>query len=129
MLKDIKSLQNRLLKVCYVPATSAGLPRVKLLLFFSFFVVVAISSTNKANKQAVHAVKQSIFLDVNGYAPYCMPLLCAAYKVLISGKQIVENYACCQGCLLHGTNASCCQCFRQHDTYPKTIFMKTQILL
>jgi hypothetical protein len=35
---DIKSLQNRLLKVCYAPATSAGLPR---LLFFA----VAINST------------------------------------------------------------------------------------
>ncbi len=40
---DIKSLQNRLLKVCYVPATSTGLPR---LLFFA----VAINSTNEANK-------------------------------------------------------------------------------
>jgi hypothetical protein len=28
---DIKSLQNRLLKVCYVPATSAGLTRLFLL--------------------------------------------------------------------------------------------------
>jgi hypothetical protein len=45
---DIKSLQNRLLKVCYVPATSASLPRVSL--FFSFFVVEAIDSTNEANK-------------------------------------------------------------------------------
>jgi len=32
---DMESLQNRLLKVCYVPATSAGLPRVSF--FFSFF--------------------------------------------------------------------------------------------
>ncbi len=40
---DIESLQNRLLKVCYVPATSAGLPR--LLLF-----AAAINCTNKANK-------------------------------------------------------------------------------
>jgi hypothetical protein len=39
---DIESLQNRLLKVCYVPATSAGLSR---LLF-----AVAIISTNEANK-------------------------------------------------------------------------------
>jgi hypothetical protein len=46
---DIESLQNRLLKVCYVPATSAGLPRVSF--FFSFlFVAAAINSTNKANK-------------------------------------------------------------------------------
>jgi hypothetical protein len=39
---DIKSLQNRLLNVCYVPATSARLPR---LLF-----AVAINSTNEGNK-------------------------------------------------------------------------------
>ncbi len=39
---------NRLLKVCCVPATSAGLPRISF--FFSFFVAVAIYSTNKANK-------------------------------------------------------------------------------
>ncbi len=42
---DIESLQNRLLKVCYVPATSASLNR---LLFFYF--VAAINSTNEANK-------------------------------------------------------------------------------
>ncbi len=42
---DIKSLQNRLLKVCYVPATSAGLNRL-----LCFFFAVAIKSTNEANK-------------------------------------------------------------------------------
>ena len=47
MTIDIESLQNRLLKVCYVPATSAGLPKDKLLLFF---VAAAIDSTNEANK-------------------------------------------------------------------------------
>jgi hypothetical protein len=41
---DIGSLQNRLLKVCYVPTTSASLPR--LLLFFA----AAINSINEANK-------------------------------------------------------------------------------
>jgi len=40
---DINSLQNRLLKVCYVPATCAVLPR---LLFFA----AAINSTYEANK-------------------------------------------------------------------------------
>ncbi len=49
---DIKSLQNRLLKVCYVPATSAGLPR---LLFDA-----AINSANEANKAGICAVNQSI---------------------------------------------------------------------
>jgi hypothetical protein len=37
--------KNRLLKVCYVPATSAT-----FLAFFSFFLAVAINSTNEANK-------------------------------------------------------------------------------
>jgi hypothetical protein len=47
-----------------VPATTAGLPRVSFF-FFLFFVAAAINSTNEANKaQAVHAIKQSIFLDV-----------------------------------------------------------------
>jgi hypothetical protein len=40
-LIDIESLQNRLLKVCYMPTTSPGLPR---LLFGA-----AINSTNEAN--------------------------------------------------------------------------------
>jgi hypothetical protein len=43
---DIESLQNRLLKVCYVPATSTGLNRH---LLFSFFAA-AVNSTNEANK-------------------------------------------------------------------------------
>ncbi len=43
VLIDIKSLQNRLLKVGYVPATSAGLSR---LLFFA----AAINSSIEANK-------------------------------------------------------------------------------
>ncbi len=47
---DIKSLQNRLLKVCYVPPTSASLPRVSFFFSFLFFVAAAIDSTNEANK-------------------------------------------------------------------------------
>jgi hypothetical protein len=43
---DIKALQNILLKVCYVPATSASLPR----LLFIYFFAAAIDSTNEANK-------------------------------------------------------------------------------
>ncbi len=35
---DFESLQNRLLKVCYVPATSTGLPRVSF--FFSFLFLL-----------------------------------------------------------------------------------------
>ncbi len=47
---DIESLQNRLLKVCYMPVTSAGLPRVSFFFSFLFFVAAAINSTNEANK-------------------------------------------------------------------------------
>ncbi len=43
---DIESLQNRLLKVCYVPATSSHLSR----LLFYFFFATAMNSTNEANK-------------------------------------------------------------------------------
>jgi hypothetical protein len=44
MAIDIKR-KNRLLKVCYVPSTSAT-----FLAFFSFFLAVANNSTNEANK-------------------------------------------------------------------------------
>ncbi len=47
---DIESLKNRLLKVCYVPATSAGLPRVSFFFSFLFFVAATIDCTNDANK-------------------------------------------------------------------------------
>jgi hypothetical protein len=40
-----QKIKNRLLKVCYVPATSAGLPR----LLFCYFDV-AVNSTKEANK-------------------------------------------------------------------------------
>jgi hypothetical protein len=48
--------KNRLLKVCYVPATSTT--------FLAFILAVAINSTNEANKagKEVHAVKQSILV-------------------------------------------------------------------
>ncbi len=47
---DIESLQNGLLKVCYVPTTSANLPRVSFFFSFLFFVAAVINSNNKANK-------------------------------------------------------------------------------
>jgi len=42
---QLRRLQNRLLKVCYVPATSAGLPRVSFFFSFLFF-----NTTNEGNK-------------------------------------------------------------------------------
>ena len=47
---DIESLQNRLLKVSYVPATSASFPMVSFFFSFLFFVAAATDSTNEANK-------------------------------------------------------------------------------
>jgi hypothetical protein len=52
-----RNAKKRLLKFCYVPATSAAQNR---LLFF-FFFAEAVYSTNEANKAGL---KQSIFLDV-----------------------------------------------------------------
>ncbi len=52
----MESLQNRLLKVCYEPATSPGLPR--LLLFLLWPLQVLMIQT----RQAVHAIEQSILL-------------------------------------------------------------------
>jgi hypothetical protein len=46
---------NRLLKVCYVPATSAGLPR-------SLFWLQPLTVLMKQTRQAEHSVKQSILL-------------------------------------------------------------------
>jgi hypothetical protein len=60
---DIKSLQNRLLKVCFVRATSSDLPRVSF--FFSFLLLLQpLTALMKQTRHRVHAVKQSIFLDV-----------------------------------------------------------------
>ncbi len=58
-LIDIERRKNRLLMFCYVPATSAAHNR---LLFF--FLLRPFTVLMKQTRQAVHAVKQSIFLDV-----------------------------------------------------------------
>jgi hypothetical protein len=47
---DIESLQNRLLKVCYVPDTSASLPRVSFFIYFLFFVAAAIDVLMKQTR-------------------------------------------------------------------------------
>ncbi len=53
-----KSL-NRLLKVCYVPATSAV-----LIAFFSSFLLRQLTVLMEQTRQPVHAIRQSIYLDV-----------------------------------------------------------------
>jgi hypothetical protein len=57
---DLERQKNRLLKVCYVPTTSAGLPR----LLFSFLFMQPLAVLIKQTRQAVRAIKQSIYLDV-----------------------------------------------------------------
>jgi hypothetical protein len=47
--------KNRLLKVCYVPATSARLQRL-------LFLLQPLTELMKQTRQAVHAIKQSILL-------------------------------------------------------------------
>jgi hypothetical protein len=54
---DIESLQNRLLKVCYVPCSSARLPRL-LFIFLLWPLTVLIKQT----RQVVRAIKKSILL-------------------------------------------------------------------
>ncbi len=63
---DIKSLQNKLLKVCYVPASSADLPRVSFFFSSLFLLPRPLTVLMKQTRQAVHAIKQPIFLDVYG---------------------------------------------------------------
>ncbi len=53
-----KSL-NRLLKVCYVPTTSAV-----LIAFFSSFLLQPLTVLMKQTRLPVFAIKQSIYLDV-----------------------------------------------------------------
>jgi hypothetical protein len=49
---------QKVLKVCYLPATSAGLARVS----FSFFLLLwPLTVLMKQTKQVVHSVKQSLY--------------------------------------------------------------------
>ncbi len=83
---DIESLQNRLLKVCYVPATSASLPRVNF--FFSFLAVyilrclwVYLRQNNRA-----HALTACIGLETSwgNACSTCMykPVRCMHWPVM-----------------------------------------------
>jgi hypothetical protein len=53
---DVKR-NNGMLKVCYVPATSAT-----FLAYFLFFLMWQLTVLMKLTMQAVHAVEESIFL-------------------------------------------------------------------
>jgi hypothetical protein len=56
-----RKFQNRLLKACCVPATSTGLPRVSFYFHFIFLLQWPFTVLIKQTRQAVHAVKQSIY--------------------------------------------------------------------
>ncbi len=59
IIPKISKVQNRLLKVCYVPATCDSISR---LLFLRWPLTVLMMQT----RQVVCAFKQSIYLDVYG---------------------------------------------------------------
>jgi hypothetical protein len=61
---DIESFQNRLLKVCYVLATSVCLSRL-LFLFLRWPLTVLMNLT----RQAVHTLSSLYYLDAYGYLP------------------------------------------------------------
>jgi hypothetical protein len=73
---DIKSLQNRLLKVCYAPATSTSLNRL--------FLLQPLALLLKQTRQVVHTIKQSNYLDVYG-------LLLALHLAFVSFFAAVTN--------------------------------------
>ncbi len=59
--------KNRLLKVCYVPATTAASFKA----FFLFIILQPFTVLMRHTRQAVRAIKQFISLDVYGAsAPY-----------------------------------------------------------
>ncbi len=87
----IKSLQNRLLKVCYVPATSAGLPRVSFFFSFLSLLLQPLTVLMKQTRQALRAIKQSIYLDVYGYDTV---IVMATLTIIIIIYSIGFSYNC-----------------------------------
>ncbi len=82
---DIESLQNRLLKVCYVPATSACLHR----LLFIIFLLRPLTALIKETRQTISAIKHSIFLRC---LCYYLILIIMFVVVVIPWVQILLNY-------------------------------------
>ncbi len=60
-----RNSQNRLLKVCCVPATSTGLPRVSFFFSFLFLLQQPFTILIKQASQAVRAIKQSIYSQMS----------------------------------------------------------------
>ncbi len=84
MLIDIERRKNRLLKFCYVPATSAAHNRLLLFLFLLQPFTVLMKQT----RQAVRAVKQSILLYVNECA---VPSIECIQSIFFLKKTEIEN--------------------------------------
>jgi hypothetical protein len=72
---DIESLQNRLLKVCYVPDTSASLSR---LLFLEWPLTVLMKQT----MQGVAPLSSLYYLDVYACSELAFMLVCFAKGVI-----------------------------------------------
>ncbi len=87
---DIESLQNRLLKVCNVPATRAGLLKAS---FFQWPLTVLMNQT----RQAVCAFKQSILLRCLWYQ-HSQRWVCSTYKWDLSSITKCDQNHSNRGC-------------------------------
>ncbi len=76
-------IKNSLLKVCYVPATSAT-----FLAFFSFFLLWPSTVLMRETRQAVHVIKQSILIR------------CLCWKYNKKCTQDTEKLTCLPECSL-----------------------------
>ncbi len=79
-----RKYQNRLLKVCCVHAITTGLPRVSFFFSFLFLLQWPFTVLIKQTRQAVRAVKQSI---------YILRILC--HKHIFSRKSLTETTIIC----------------------------------
>jgi hypothetical protein len=79
---DIERRKNRLLKFCYVPATSAAHNRLLFFYLLRLFTVLM-----KQTRQAVHAVTQSIILDVYGPIKFFTSIIIGFFTLVTFGDK------------------------------------------
>ncbi len=85
-----QKMKNKLLKVCYVPTTSAGLPRVSFFLSVLFLLLQPLTVLMKQTRAAVCAVKQSIFLDVYGVHWYLYDF-CLEFETSLNQRNLLKT--------------------------------------
>ncbi len=85
--------KNRLLKVCYVPATGDS--------FSKAFLAMSIDSTNEKNKAGSMGINQYIFLDV--YAIRSNVLVIIIYKICKHTllNEVIKNAKLWKLCLVY----------------------------